>query len=408
MMTFLQIAWSNLLRNGRRSVVTLSAIVVGIAMMVFTNGFNAGLTSQWGSSLINQTDGHIKIHHADFYKFGISDREKVFIADPQGLIAELRKNPHVTAVMSRTALAGLIGRDENSTTFYGAVSDLAQIDTVLPDHGKLVVEGRPLSADDPNGVLIGSGLAKSLAARVGDELVILSNTIHGDQTSPLVHVRGLIRIKDNPQAEQSVLLGGLSDEIRSDLLDSGAGTTELVVRLDGEQNVKQVADSLNRSFAAQGAPWIAEPWYSNREFSFLRSIFNGIGVTVTIILSLIVSFIISNAMLMSIFERIREVGSIRAIGAEKLQVYGLFYLEYLVMTSLGGLLGLGAGIVLITVGQHTGISFSDGIFSGVRPVLEIRNLLISFLVPLGVAAVAVIFPIRSSCRMSVVDSLNYN
>ena len=172
------------------------------------------------------------------------------------------------------------------------------------------------------------GLAKSLAAGVGDELVILSSTIHGDQSSTLVHVRGLIRIKDNPQAEQSVLLGGLSDEIRVDLLDSGAGTTELVVRRDAEQNVAQVVDSLNRSFASQGAPWIAEAWYSNRELSFLTAIFNGIGVTVTIILSLIVSFIISNAMLMSIFERIREVGSIRAIGADKRQIYGLFYLEY--------------------------------------------------------------------------------
>ncbi|MBI2839026.1 MAG: ABC transporter permease [Acidobacteria bacterium] len=408
MNTYLQIAWKNLIRSGRRTVVTLIAIVVGIAMMVFTNGFNAGMTSQWGSSLINETDGHVKIHHVDFYKFGISDREKVFIENPDGLIAELRKSSHVTAVMSRTALAGLIGRDENSTTFYGAVNDLAEIDAVLPDHGKLVVEGRPLSGEDPNGVLIGRGLARSLAAGIGDELVILSSTIQGDQSSTLVHVRGLIRVKDNPQAEQSVLLGGLSDEMRIDLLDSGAGTTELVVRLDAEQNVKQVVDSLNRSFASQGAPWIAEPWYSNRELSFLTAIFNGIGVTVTIVLSLIVSFIVSNAMLMSIFERIREVGSIRAIGADKRQIYGLFYLEYLIMTSLGGLLGLVAGALLITLGQHTGISFSDGIFAGVRPVLEIRNLLTSFLIPLAVAAGAVFFPVRSSCRMSVVDSLNYN
>lgn len=407
-MTFFRIAWSNLIRNRRRTIVTLMAIVVGIAMMVFTKGFNAGMVSQWGNSLIDEADGHLKIHHLDFYKFGISDREKVFIENPQRLVAEVRRNPHVRAVMSRTALAGLIGRNESSTTFYGAVNDLAQIDAVLPDHGKLVAEGQPLSVDDPNGVLIGRGLAKSLGARVGDELVILSSTIQGNQSSTLVHVRGLIRIRDNPRAEQSVLLGGLSDEMRVDLLDSGAGTTELVVRLDAEQNVKEVADSLNRSFAAQGAPWIAEPWYSNREFSFLTAIFKGIGITVTIILSLIVSFIISNAMLMSIFERIREVGSIRAIGAEKRQIYGLFYLEYLVMTSLGGLIGLAAGSLLIGLGQYTGISISDGIFAGVRPVLEIENLLISFLVPLGVAAVAVFFPIRSSCRMSIVDSLSYN
>ena len=89
-------------------------------------------------------------------------------------------------------------------------------------------------------------------------------------------------------------------------------------------------------------------------------------------------------------------------------LYQLFYLEYLVLTSFGGLIGLAAGCLLIFLGQHTGVSLSDGIFAGVRPVLEIQNLVISFLVPLGVAAIAVFFPIRSSCRMSVVDSLNYN
>ncbi|MBI5192781.1 MAG: ABC transporter permease [Nitrospirae bacterium] len=109
-MIFLQIAWNNLIRNRRRTVVTLIAIIVGIAMMVFTNGFNAGMASQWAGSLINESDGHLSIHYAGFYKFGISDREKVFIENPQPLIAELRRNSHVKSVMPRVALAGLIGQ----------------------------------------------------------------------------------------------------------------------------------------------------------------------------------------------------------------------------------------------------------------------------------------------------------
>ncbi len=408
MNTFLQIAASNLVRNGRRTVVALLAIGVGISMMVFTNGFTAGLTSQWGRSIVNETDGHIKVHHADFYKFGISDRERVIITDSSSLVAELRKTKHIAAVMPRTALVGLIGRDDNSTAFYGALSDLQQIDSVLPDQRNLVVAGQPLSAGDPNGVLIGRGLAKSVGAGVGDELVILSSTIHGDQSSMLVHARGLISIKDEPEAEQSVMLGGLSSEARSDLLDSGAGATELVVRVDSEKSVGQVVDALNRRFAAEHAPWVAEPWYSKREFRFLSTIFKGIAVTITIILSLIVGFIISNSMLMSIFERIREIGSIRAIGTEIRQVYGLFYLEYLMLTSAGGLAGLAAGALLIAVAGHAGISFTSGAFAGVQPVLELGNLARSFFVPLAVGAVAVFFPIRSSCRMSIVDSLNYN
>lgn len=407
-MIFLQIAWNNVLRNRRRTIATLISIVFGIAMMVFVNGFNDGMSLQWANSLINETDGHLKVHHKEFYKFGISDMEQVLIEDPQLLIEELQENSHVVAVMPRVSLAGLAGNEENSTIFYGGVQDLTQLNMVLPDHGKIVVEGQPLSADDPNGVIVGQALAKNLGVNVGDELILLSNTVYGDQSSALVFVRGLLQIKNDPKAEQGIIFGGLSDEMREDLLDIGGGTTELVVRIDDMKNVKTVVDWLNQRFAERGDPWVAEPWYSNEDFGFLMAIFNGIGVVIMIVFSLIVSFIISNAMMMSVFERIQEIGSMRAIGMEKIQVHRLFYLEYFMITSIGGVLGLVAGCLLVLVGNHTGISLSGAMFEGVRPVIEIQNLLVSFLVPLIVAAIVVFFPIRSSYRMSVVDSLNYN
>ncbi len=406
-MIFLQIAWSNLIRNRRRTLLTLFAVVSGIAAMVFTNGFNDGLSLQWANSIINEQNGHIRIHHKEFYKFGVSDLERIYIEDPQPLIEEIRKNPSVVAVMPRISLAGLIGQDEKSTVFYGAVDDLTQIDTVLPDHGKKVFKGQSLSADDPNGVLIGKALAKTLGVEVGDELVILSQTIYGDQSSTLVFIRGLLELKDNPGAEQNLLLGGLSDEMREDLFDIGDGTTELVVRVAAMEHVTPVVDSLNQRFVEQGVPWIAESWDTEEGYGFLTTIFNGIGLVIMIVLSLIVSFIISSALMMSIYERIREVGSMRAIGLEKRQVYKLFYCEYFITMIIGGLIGLAVGGMFVWLGSYTGISISDGQFEGVRPVLEIRNLLVSFLVPLIVAAIVALFPIKSSCRMSVVDSLNY-
>lgn len=407
-MVFLQIAWSNLLRNRRRTIVTLCAMFIGIAVMVFTNGFNAGMAQQWGNSLINEQDSHLQIHHKDFYTYGISDRQLVLMNDPAALIAELRQNPHVVAVMPRISLVGLMGTEEQSTAFYGAMSDLATLNAVLPDHANQVVKGQALSADDPNGVLVGQALAQRLGLGIGDDIVLLSTTIYGDQSSALVHIRGLVQLKNDLDAENTLLVGGLSDEIRTDLLDITAEATELLVRLDDTKNTRDVTAWINQRFAARGAPWLAKPWYDEERFRFLTGIFGGIGIVVTIILSLIVSFIISNTLLMAIFERIREVGSMRALGMENGQVYRLLYLEYLLLAGLGGLIGLAAGCVLIFIAQRTGVSISDGIFTGVRPVLAWSNLVMSFCVPLGVAAAVALFPIRSSCRMSVVESLNYN
>ncbi|MCP4406062.1 MAG: ABC transporter permease [bacterium] len=407
-MIFLQIAWSNVLRNRRRTFLTLFAVVFGIAMMVFTNGFNDGLSLQWANSIINESDGHVQIHHNEFYKFGVSDMERIYLEDPQSLIDVIQENPYVVDVMPRVSLAGLVGLEEKSTTFYGAMADLALIDTVLPDHGKKIVEGEALSIDDPNGVIIGKALAKTLGVGVGDELIILSSTIYGDQSSTLVFIRALLEMKDQPEAEQNLILGGLSVEMREDLFDIGDGATELIVRLDGMKHVDTVVDDLNRKFAEQGLPWVAEPWDTDEMFRMLSGMFNGIGVIIMIVFSLVVSFIISSALMMSVYERIREVGSMRALGLEKGQVYTLFYLEFFVTILVGALFGLLVGCLLVLIGNYTGVSISDGQFEGVRPVLELQNLLVSFLVPLCIAAVVALFPIRSSCRMSVVDSLNYH
>ncbi len=407
-MIFLQIAWSNLIRNRRRTVVTLLAIMVGIAMMVFANGFTDGLSRQWADSMIDRTDGHLQVHHKDFYKYGVSDMERIYMQDPEGLMEVIQQNPHVVSVMPRVSIGGMLGKDDNSTIFAAAMTDIDALDATLPAHANLIVEGQALSPDDPDGVVVGKALAKSIGAGVGDDLVILSSTVYGDQSAALVTVRGLFQDKNNANAESAFILGGLSEQIREDLLDIGGGATELIVRIDDMDNVEAVSGWLNQRFAERGAPWIVQPWYDNEGFSMLMGIFNGIRIAVLIVLALIVSFIISSTLMMSIFERIQEVGSMRAVGMENGSVYRLFYIEYVMTTVLGGLIGIVVGALLVALGNYTGITISSGIFEGVRPVLQLQNVLISFFVPLLVAAVFALFPIRSSCRMSVVDSLNYN
>ena len=173
------------------------------------------------------------------------------------------KNPHVRATMPRIMMGGLMGKDDKSTTFFGAVSDFAALKTVLPDYDKNLVAGQLLSADDPDGVLVGRALANSLGVRVGDELVLLSKTIHGEQSSALVHVRGVVTFPPDYTVEQSLVLAGLGNTLKENLLDLGDSATQLVVRVDDIKNVPAVEAALNRMFTSQGLPWQAIPWYES-------------------------------------------------------------------------------------------------------------------------------------------------
>lgn len=407
-MSYVNIAWNNLLRNRRRTLSTLAAIATGVSMIVITNGFTDGISANMSDSLVNQIDGHLRIQHRDYKKYFITDQEKILMTDYRALADEVRKNPHVRAVMPRVMMGGLIGKDDKSTTFFGFASDLATLTTVLPDYGKNLVSGNLLSADDPDGVLVGLALAKSLGVKIDDELVLLSKTVHGEQSNTLVHVRGVVTFPPDTTLEQSLVFTGLGKTLKDNLLDLGEGATQLVVRIDNIENVPAVEAELNSYFESRNSPWRVLPWYDSKVYSQMVGMFNGIGSLIMIILTLMVGVITSNALLMAFFERIREIGTLRAIGMKKIQVYELLYTESAIVGAIGALIGLALGMTVVLVGQYVGIPLGGLVNQDVHPVLNSASLVVSVAAPIVCILAAAAIPIRAASRMSVIESLSYH
>jgi putative ABC transport system permease protein len=407
-MSYVNIAWNNLLRNRRRTLSTLAAIAIGVSMIVVTNGFTDGISANMSDSLVNQIDGHLRIQHRDYKKYFITDQDKILMSDYRALAEEVRKNPHVRAIMPRVMMGGLIGKDDKSTTFFGFASDLKMLSTVLPDYGKNLVSGQLLSADDPDGVLVGRALAKSLGVKIGDELVLLSKTVHGEQSNTLVHVRGIVTFPPDTTLEESLVFTSLGDTLKANLLDLGEGATQLVVRIDDIANVPGVEQELNHYFEERNQPWRVVPWYDSKVYSQMVGMFNGIGSLIMIILTLMVGVITSNALLMAFFERIREIGTLRAIGMKKVQVYQLLYTESAMVGVIGALCGLVLGVTLVMIGQHVGIPLGGLVNQDVHPILSGASMLVSVSTPVICILVAAAVPIRAASRMSVIESLEYH
>ncbi len=409
-MTFLKIALNNMLRNSRRTVSTLLAIIIGVCMIAFVGGFNNGMYYSWANGIINGADGHFKLRHTEYDNFASTDMEKVLMEDPKQLEAELRKNPHVIGVMSRIKFGGLVGQEEKSTTFFGSAADVSVRDQVLPANHEILVDGENLKPDDPTGALLGKLLAESLNVKVGDELVILSSSIYAEQTAIAVNIRGLVSIPDAADLERMLLITDIG-QVQYDLLDAESGATELVVRIDDIEELEAVIAWVNQHFADLGLPWTAVPWYQDKMFQQATGLFKGIGLVISIVLSLIVGIVISNAM-MSIFERIREIGTLRAIGTEKTQVYTIFYYEALLTTIFGIILGLIFGSLLIWLSGQIGISLPGAGGDGgeptiIYPQIRLIKLIQSSILPVIVMMVSVWFPIKSSCKMNVIEALNF-
>lgn len=407
-MEFQRIAFSNLGRNRRRTLSTLLAIVVGISIIVFVNGFSDGLSGAWSADLINTWRGHLKVRHVEFSQHSVNDPEKIIITDPEGVKAHLLNNPHIQGIMPRVSIGGLLGQEDKSTTFYGAAYDVSVIDEVLPNHGKFVAEGRPLTPEDPLGAVLGKALAESLNVKIGDELVIISRTIYSESSAAVVIIRGLLSIPNNLDLERNLLLTDI-EQMRTDLLDMEGSAMELVVRIDDEKNLAEVVQWINNYFVERGMPWEATPWHDDKQFQQVIGIFNSIALIVAVIISLLVGAIISQSLLMAIAERIREIGSLRAIGTGKSDIYKIFYWESVIIIIGGATFGvlLGIGVILIMSNIGIPLKTGSGQASQIYPTIQLTSLFISAGIPAFFSLVAVWFPIKSSCKMEIVDALNY-
>ncbi|MBI4665197.1 MAG: ABC transporter permease [Nitrospinae bacterium] len=406
-MTFLKIAFGNLKRNRRRTLSTIAVICVGVSMMALTNGFTDGVTASMSGSLVNQIDGHLRIEHRDYKKYAITDQEKILIKDFRELADEVGRNPHVIAVMPRVLTGGLIGKDDKSTTFFATISSFETLSKVLPDYANNLTAGEPLLPADPDGVLIGKALAQSLALNIGDEVALLSKTVHGEQSSALAHIRGIVTFPQDPIVEQSLIVAGMGKSMKENLLDIGEGATQLLVRLDDINNVPEVAESLNRQFESQNLPWRVVPWYESKTYSQIVGMLNGINVVIMFILALMLGVITSNALLMAFFERINEIGSLRAIGMRKLEIRQLLYYEAAITGAVGTLAGLALGAALIFSASHFGVPLGSFLNQLVRPTLTAISFAASAVVPIIAIMAAATAPIRLATRMSVIESLNY-
>jgi putative ABC transport system permease protein len=380
---------------------------MGTALVLLTSATTGGIIGNLSDSLLRQTSGHLTIQHRDYPNYFLTDPEKILIPDPSRLRVQLSENVHVRSMMPRVVMGGLLAKDERTTAFLGFASDVETLPAVLPDYGQNLIAGQLLSEKDPGGILVGQSLARSLGLFVGDEVVLLSKTVHGEESNALAHVRGILTFPSDPVLEQSLVFTSLGKPIREDLLDLGSAATRLVVRLDDAKNVPQVEKELARRFRLEGSPWRVIPWYDDRTFSQMVGMFSGLGRLIMLILAAMVGLVTSNSLLMSFFERIREIGTLRAIGMPTRQVYRLLYTEALIVGASGIGIGTVIGGAAVAVAHHVGIPIGGIVNQLVRPTLSVAGLALSIGAPLVCILVAAFLPIRSAVRMTVIDSLNH-
>ncbi len=401
-MMWLWIPLRSLWRNRRRTLLSLAIIAFGTGISLFVLAFLDNARSQIRDVSAAEY-GNLQVASPLLFDDTAEGYEYLLTPDHVATVADLlRKEPSYVASTAQLEFPGLVASGERT--------QVVRVRAIEPENGLLdfsdyVIEGRGLRGDDLATVLIGRSLADRLSLETGDALTVTLTTVDGAYNASPMIIEGVYRFSSE-QVESQVLLVPL--RFGQLLLNTG-GVDRLIVGLDRIEGTDAAADRIASGLADAGLPLDVRTWEDlSPIYQQLSSYFDLLFGFLSLAVSVLVFFIILQVLTLAFLERTREIGTLRALGTTRGEVFRLFFSESAWLAVLGSTLGILAGILLSLGFNALGVEWLPP--GTVEPaVLATRigapTVLLPFLVSLVATLLSALYPALQAARLRVVDAL---
>jgi len=397
------LAWRNLWRNHRRTIIMISAITVGVWAMIFMTALMRGMVNDMLRSGIQALPGHVQIHHP-----GFRDDPSVnnLIPATGTALDEIFGDNGFEPWASRVKVPAVITseRESRGVTLFGIdPATEAQITFVADD----IAEGRYLEDEADSGIVIGRKLADKLDTRLGKRVVLMSQDPDNEIADRGFRIVGIFD-SDPDSLEETFVFAGRATIQK--MLGIGDGVTEVVFLAADHQNIEPL---YKRVSELAGPDVVVEPWYElDRYLSTMLNIMDGFVLVWIVVVFLALSFGLVNTLVMAVFERIREIGLMLALGMRPANILGQIVVESLLLLVIG--LALGNAFAWMTVVPlQDGIDISAvaqgmemmGASSMLYPDLQIRDVIMANIVVLALGFLASLSPAWRASRYQPVEAI---
>ena len=463
-MNTVSLAWRNLLRNRRRSLMTLIAMVLGLMAILLFGGYIRDINYAIQTDCVKAT-GHLQIQHKDYFRFGSGNPAAYGIANYERILAAVKQDPElaglvtvVTPTLQFGGIAGNFSAGVSRTVWISGsvVEDQAQM-RLWNDYGRRILSKHLSLAGTPlDSAVIGTGVARVLqlcsalhvpdcppettktataGAALDDDIAALAtgNTTPvaaqapgqprieilatNSRGAPNVSAVNVLRAEFQGIKELDDMFIGLHLSQAQRLIFGAAPpqVTAIIVQLKHTAQIPQARERLETlletNFKDEPISVIdyetLNPFYGQT-----LAMFNAIFSFISVLIGAIVLFTVSNTMSMAIIERTVEIGTLRAIGLRQRGIRAMFVTEGIMLGCFGAVLGLGAATAGESLFNALHLSWIppgrvEQVALSVRLTGENTLMIGSAVALMIVAALSAILPAARAARMNIVDALRH-
>ena len=398
---WLSVPLRSLWRNRRRTLLSIAVVMLGTAISLVVLGFVEYSRDQLKQTTVEEY-GNLQVASRDLWNETADDYEYLIPPETVSKVdALLATEPAYVGRTLRLEFPGLLASGERT--------QVVQAVGIEPDNGVLdppsIAEGRGLEPGDTAAVLIGRSLAERLSIAAGDPLVFTLTTAAGAYNATPLIVAGIYRFQSEDAELRTIFLPLEFGKI----LFGTAGVDRMVIGLSDLGLTDAARSRVQAGLDRTGIELEAKTWYElSPIYQQLSAYFNLLFGFLSLAVTILVFFIILQVLTLSFLERTREIGTLRALGTTRAEVFRLFFVESAWLALLGALVGVAAGVLFSLAFNAVGIEWKPP--GTVDPVtftivLTPMTMVPPFVVGLVATLISGLFPAIRTSRIRVVDAL---
>ena len=413
-----KISARNLFRNRRRTLITLFILTLSSVGLVAMGGFFDRLLFLLREAYIRTGSGHLQISKQNFNEKGTTQPFDYLLDNYSQLKRELKKNPAIEHLAPTIKFGGMLTNDDTSIPIIAVGVDpnvdMAMGNVSLIKGGQRfvnVVEGEYLSPDDPYGIIIGEDMKKALGTQVGDTVEFITTQRLGAIEGAEFHVRGVYQAAFKELGERMIKMPietaqkiwAIPDQVHT-----------VSVHLDNTDDTLLVKGQLEnmpelRNWKLDIIPWNQLGLAYQQSMMFLTRIYR----ILQTIIAIIILFSIANTINMNLLERIKEYGTMMAIGCNRSTVFTMIVTEAGLMGLLGGAFGLVFSVLTAIIISHSGLEIPPPPMTATSTRLKLvimlspRLLIETFWICFFSTLLSSLLPAIRAVRFRIVRALGY-